>query len=104
LREGLDETLTVIGLRLPRLLERSLATTNPIESLNSRIRAISGRVKQWQGGSMALRWAGAAVVEAERGFRRLKGSDHMPKLLAALRAHEQSLSANKVVAIREQAA
>jgi hypothetical protein len=33
-----------------------------------------------------------------------QGSEHMPKLLAALRAHEQSISANKVVAIREQAA
>jgi transposase-like protein len=29
LREGLDETLTVIGLGLSRTLERSFATTNP---------------------------------------------------------------------------
>jgi hypothetical protein len=53
---------------------------------------------------VALRRPGAAVVEAERGCRRLEGGEHRPKLLAASRAHERSLSANKVVAIREQAA
>jgi putative transposase len=88
LREGLDETLTVIGLRLPRLLERSLATTNPIESLNGRIRAVSGRVKYRRGGSMALRRAGAAVVEAERGFRRLKTPVPELALMASLCAYQ----------------
>ena len=32
-REGLDETLTVLGLGLSERLQRSLATTNAIESL-----------------------------------------------------------------------
>ena len=35
-REGLDETLTVLGLGLSERLTRSLATTNAIESLLSR--------------------------------------------------------------------
>ena len=35
-REGLDETLTVLGLGLSERLQRSLATTNAIESLLSR--------------------------------------------------------------------
>jgi transposase-like protein len=95
LREGLDETLTVMGLKLPRSLERSFSTTNPIECLNSRIRQVAGRVKRWQGGNMVLRWAAAAVNEAARGFRRLKGHIEMPKLIAALRTHDDALKGVK---------
>lgn len=84
IREGLDETLTMMALGLPRTLERSFSTTNPVENLNERIRQISKRVKRWRGGTMILRWTAAGVLEAERGFRRLKGSAHMPKLIAAL--------------------
>ena len=40
-REGLDETLTVLGLGLSERLQRSLATTNAIESLLSRTAASS---------------------------------------------------------------
>lgn len=84
LREGLDETLTVMSLALPRTLERSFSTTNPIESLNDRLRYVARRVKRWRGGEMILRWTAAGVLEASRGFRRLKGHLSMPVLIAAL--------------------
>lgn len=84
LREGLDETLTVMGLGLPRTLERSFSTTNPAENLNGSLRDVARRVKRWRNGEMILRWAAAGVLEASRGFRRLKGHKDMPKLLAAL--------------------
>jgi transposase-like protein len=87
LREGLEETLTVLVLRVPRLLERSLATTNPIESLFSRVRTVARNVKRWRGGSMVVRWAGAGAIEASRRFRRLKGFRNMSVLLEALRRH-----------------
>ncbi len=83
-REGLDETLTVKGLGLAPSLERTLSTTNPIENINERIRRVTGRVKRWRGGAMVLRWTLAGVLEAERGFRRLKGCGGMPKLVVAL--------------------
>ena len=35
---------------------------------------------------MVLRWTAAAILEAVKGFRRLKGHKDMPKLLAGLRA------------------
>lgn len=89
LREGLDETLTVMGLGLSHTLERSFATTNPIENFNGGARYIGHRVKRWRGGSMILRWVGAAVAEAEKGFRRLKGHRDMPTLVAALREHDR---------------
>jgi hypothetical protein len=40
---------------------------------------------------MVLRWVAAALGEASKGFRRLKGYRDMPKLLAALRAHDARL-------------
>lgn len=85
LREGLEETLTVLKLNLPELLSRSLTSTNAIESLMSAIRRVTRNVKRWRGGEMALRWCAAGVQEAARRFHRLKGHRHMPLLLSALR-------------------
>ena len=90
-REGLDETLTVLGLGLSERLQRSLATTNAIESLLSRPRHVKRNVKRWRGGTMVLRWVGAAVLEAANGFRRVKGCKDMPALVAALRARDAQL-------------
>jgi putative transposase len=96
LREGLEETLTVKRLGLSGALERSLATTNPIENLNSSIRRISGRVRRCRGGSMALRWVGAAVLDAQQGFRRLKGVAEMHRLVDALKKLDHSPEAREV--------
>ena len=90
-REGLDETLTVLTLGLSDRLRQSLATTNAIESLISRTRHVKRNVKRWRGGQMVLRWTAAAILEAVKGFRRLKGHKDMPKLVAALRARDQQL-------------
>jgi putative transposase len=88
LREGLEETLTVMRLGLPENLERVLSSTNLIENLFSRVREIGRRVRRWQSGTMVLRWTAAGVLEAERGFRKLAGYRAMPILAAALRAHD----------------
>ena len=90
-REGLDETLTVLGLGLSERLRRSLATTNAIESLLSRTRHVKRNVKRWRGGTMVLRWVAAGVLEAAKGFRRVKGCKDMPALVAALRARDARL-------------
>jgi putative transposase len=88
LREGLDETLTMMRLGLPENLERVLSSTNLIENLFSRVREIGRRVKRWQSGTMVLRWTAAGVLEAERGFRKVAGYRAMPTLVAALRARD----------------
>lgn len=90
-REGRDETLTILALGLSDRLRQSLATTNAIESLISRTRHVKRNVKRWRGGQMVLRWTAAAILEAVKGFRRLKGHKDMPKLVAALRARDQQL-------------
>jgi transposase-like protein len=91
LREGLDETLTVNGMNLPADLEKSLVVTNVIENSFSTVRTVSKRVKRWTGGTMVLRWAAAGLLEAEKGFQRIRGYKHMPKLTEALRKHEEKL-------------
>jgi hypothetical protein len=40
---------------------------------------------------MMLRWVPAGVLEAVKGFRRLKGDADMPLLVAALRARDRQL-------------
>jgi putative transposase len=96
LREGLDETLTVIRLGLPENLERVLSSTNLIENLFSRVREIGRRVKRWQSGTMVLRWTAAGVLEAERGFRKIVGFRALPTLVAALRARDAQFERSHV--------
>ena len=90
-REGLDETLTVLSFGISERLRHSLATTNAIESLLSRTRHVKRNVTRWRGGMMVVRWVAAGVLEATKGFRRFQGNADMPKLVAALRARDQEL-------------
>ena len=83
--EGLDETLTVKYLTIPKALERSLTSTNVIENLNASVRLLTRRVRRWQGGTMILRWVAAAIGEAEQGFRRVRGYQHIPLLVQRIR-------------------
>jgi putative transposase len=84
LREGLDETLTVLRLNVAPTLARTLRSTNCIESMISVCREHAGNVKRWRDGQMALRWCAAGMVEASKQFRRVNGHLHLPTLRAAL--------------------
>lgn len=78
--EGMDELLTVVRLKLPQQLRRSLACTNIIENMMGSIRRVCRNVKHWRDAPMALRWTGAAMLEAAKGFRRLKAYKQLPVL------------------------
>src|SRR5262249_12701408 len=84
--EGLDEMLTVTRLGLPAKLRRSLACTNSIENMMGTVRRVCRNVKRWRNAAMALRWTAAGMMEAAKGFRRLKAYKHLPVLRAALAA------------------
>ncbi|MFZ1177226.1 IS256 family transposase [Mycobacterium sp.] len=84
LREGLDETLTVLRLGVPPTLARTLRSTNCIESMISVCREHADNVKRWRDGQMALRWCAAGMVEAGKQFRRVNGHLHLPTLRTAL--------------------
>jgi transposase-like protein len=87
LREGLEETLTILHLGVPPTLARTLRSTNAIESMISISRDHSANVKRWRDGTMALRWCAAGIVEAGKQFRRVNGHLHLAALRTALEAH-----------------
>ena len=86
LREGMEETLTVVKLALPALLRQSLATANAIENLS------------WKSPSMVRRWTALGVVTAQKEFRRIKGYRHMGALVHALRSKQKSLDSDEFAA------
>ena len=85
LLEGLDEMFTINRLGVTGELARCLATTNIIESPNSQVRRVSGRVTNYRSVKMAMRWAAAGFLEAEKAFRKLRGHADIPALLRVLR-------------------
>lgn len=86
LREGMEETLTVLDLRVPGKLRSSLASTNAIESGFSTVERICQQVKRWQGRDHRLRWVGSALLYAESRWTKITGFRHMPQLIASLQA------------------
>ena len=98
LREGLEETLTVTRLGLSPSLLRTFKSTNPIESMISVARTVTGNVKRWRDGEMILRWTAAGVLEAEKQFRRVNGYRDLQLLRIALAARAQPAPAAVTVA------
>ena len=86
LEEAEMETLTVIKLKTPALLRKTLASTNPIESVFSTVGAKSKRIKNWKSGpSQVSRWAAMTLLAAEKRFRTIKGYYQIPQLEKELR-------------------
>jgi transposase-like protein len=102
--EGLDDILTVIRLGLPAELRRSLACTNIIENMMGTVRRVCRNVKRWQDASMALRWTSAAMLEASKGFRRLKAYKQLSALQTALAVHQAKHTADSTVEPAAEAA
>ena len=94
--EGLDEILTVVRLKLPMELRRSLACTNIAENMMGTIRRVTRNVKRWRSGTMALRWVAAGMVEAAKGFRKLKAHRQLSLLRSALIARQERLAKSTV--------
>ncbi len=92
--EGIDEILTVTRLGLPEELRRSLACTNIIENMMGTIRRVTHNVKRWRNAKMALRWTAAGMLEAKKGFRRIRAYKQLPQLQAALKAHQKQHQEN----------
>jgi putative transposase len=89
--EGLDEMFTITELGITGELARCLATTNVIESPNSVVRRVSGRVTNYKDAEMALRWTAAGFLEAEKSFKKLRGHADLKTLINGLRPAIQQL-------------
>ena len=86
------ETLTVTRLGVRGGLKRTLASTNPCESMIETVRRISRNVKRWHNGDMCLRWTAAGMLEAEQQFRRVIGHGDLAELAVAI---ERDLAAQR---------
>src|SRR5438132_7540008 len=86
LREGLEETLTVLKLGLPPALRRFFATTNCIENLIGTLRHVTRNIKRWRNGDMRRRWIGLGLLRAAERFRRIKRHGELDGLVTALGA------------------
>jgi len=83
-REGLEETLTVLKLGLPPALRRFFATTNCIENLIGTLRHVTRNIKRWRDGDMRRRWIGLGLLRAAERFRRIKRHGELSALVTAL--------------------
>lgn len=86
LGEGMEETLTVHRLQVPKQLRKTMASTNVIESAFSIVERVCRNVKRWQGGDQRERWVGSGLLVAEKQFRRITGYKQIPALMKELHA------------------
>jgi len=85
LEEAGDELLAVHRLGAPSTLNRTLLNTNCIENPFRNVRAKIRRVSRWRPETkMAAKWLAYALLEADRGFRRINGFSDMIKLAEIL--------------------
>lgn len=87
LREGLDDTLTLMGLKITGPLAKTLSSTNPCESMIEIVRYTQRNVKRWQEGDMRKRWTAAGMLVAEQQFRRIIGYRDLATLVIAIERH-----------------
>lgn len=84
LREGLQDTLTLMRLGISGQLAKTLCSTNPCESMIEIVRHTQRNVKRWQDGDMRKRWTAAGMLAAEQQFRRIIGYRDLAKLVIAI--------------------
>jgi transposase-like protein len=94
LREGLDDTLTLMRLGITGQLTKTLSSTNPCESMIEIVRHTQRNVKRWRDGDMRKRWTAAGLLLAEQQFRRIVGYKDLAKLVIAIE-HHATLGAEK---------
>lgn len=86
LLEAFNELLTLHRLKVPALLRKTLHSTNPIESLFSRVRACEKNIKRYRNSRMAQRWLASVLLYAEKSFRTIKGHEGIPAVQANIEA------------------
>ncbi len=93
LREGLQDTLTLMRLGITGQLAKTLCSTNPCESMIEIVRHTQRNVKRWQDGDMRKRWTAAGMLVAEQQFRRIIGYRDLAKLVIAIERHADRVKA-----------
>lgn len=85
LREAGEDLIALQSLDVPNTLHRNLLSTNAIENSFRNTRNKLGRVTRFRAETdQATRWLSFALIEVEKGFRRISGHRDLPKLIEAL--------------------
>jgi putative transposase len=92
LLEAFNELLTLHRLKVPALLRKTLHSTNPIESLFSRVRSCEKNIKRYRNSNMAQRWLASVLLYGEKSFRTVKGVDQIKTVLANIEAEQTTLN------------
>jgi putative transposase len=92
LLEAFNELLTLHRLKAPALLRKTLHSTNPIESLFSRVRHCERNIKRYRNSSMRQRWLGSVLLYAEKSFRAVKGHEEIQQLLKNIEEEQTKVS------------
>ncbi|MCM2369209.1 IS256 family transposase [Aporhodopirellula aestuarii] len=93
LHEAGEDLLALHRLNVPNTLHRCLLSANAIENSFRTTRRKLDRVTRFRAETdQASRWLSYALLEAEKGFRRITGCKSLPHLLAALARPESKIS------------
>lgn len=91
LEEAGEDLIALQTLNVPNTLHRSLLSTNAIENSFRNTRNKLGRVTRFRAETdQATRWMSFALLEVEKGFRRISGYVDLPELISALEAKRVS--------------
>lgn len=91
LHEAGEDLTALQSLEVPNTLHRNLLSTNAIENSFLNTRRKIGRVTRFRAETdQATRWLAFALVEVEKGFRRISGHADLPKLIEALKKPKTS--------------
>jgi putative transposase len=104
--EAKDDLLNLHRLGVGPMLRATLATTNPIESLNSLLEEDMRRVKRWRDSEHFQRWLATACLRNEKRMRRVKGHRGLAALVIRLEQLCASIGPKKTTGLdsRDQAA
>jgi transposase-like protein len=94
LLEAFHELLTLHRLKAPALLRKTLHSTNPIESVFSRVRACEKNLKRYRSSKMAQRWLASSLLQGEKSFRTVKGHEGIQEVLVNIEKEQQLNSVN----------
>ncbi len=90
LNEAGDSLITLQLLDVPATLNKSLLSTNLIENSFRNVRNKIGRVKKWDATTdQPSRWMAYGLLEAEKGFNRIKGYQDISLLVSKLERSDQ---------------
>lgn len=81
LKEAWNELLTLHRLGVPDLLRVSLHSTNPLESMFGTVRETELNIKRFRSTEMRQRWFATVLLDAEKGFNRVRGYMHIKEVV-----------------------